>query len=125
MATISYNGAILKTSAAALRGIDEENAAVFTEPTELGHGSGPAAKIWRKPMTVNPSFFLSETSQRLRTEGRAEERAEAILDLLRERRIDVPSSARKRILSCRDLEVLMRWFRRAVTATDIADVFAG
>lgn len=39
-----------------------DDAAVFIEPTELGLGGSPAAKTWRKIMSVDLSFFRSETS---------------------------------------------------------------
>ena len=61
--------AILKALAAALKTIDEETARIFAEFTELGLGTAPAAKIWRHLMSVDLSFFRSETSQRLRAEG--------------------------------------------------------
>ncbi|MGI5217770.1 hypothetical protein [Nocardia sp. CA-290969] len=83
-------------------------------------------------MSVDLSFYRSRTSQRLRAEGRDEGRVEGrvedviekTLRLLEARGIDVPGPARKRIQSCLDLEVLDRWFDRAITATDIAEVFA-
>lgn len=127
--------AILKSLAAALREIDEEDAHVFAELTELGLGNSLAAKTWRHLMSIDLSFFRSETSQRLREEGRtvglAEGLAEgetkalarSILDILDVRSIPVPPDAHLRITSCDDQDVLRAWLRRSATATSVADVF--
>ncbi|MEU9596060.1 hypothetical protein AB0E06_04455 [Streptomyces sp. NPDC048109] len=69
------------------------------------------------------SFFQSQTAQNLRAEGRAVGRAEAILLLLADRGVEVPEEARDRILGCHDLGVLGVWFRRAITAVSVAEVF--
>jgi hypothetical protein len=75
-------------------------------------------------VTVDLSWFQSQTAQTLRAEGRAEGRAEDILLLLDRRGIDVSDGDRERITSCSDLDVLSRWFDRAITATSTAEVFA-
>lgn len=46
------------------------------------------------------------------------------LRLLEARGIDIPDSARKHMHACTDLDVLDRWFDRAVTADDIDEVLA-
>lgn len=94
-------------------------------------------------MTIDLSFFRSETAQRLREEGRqqglkeareegfaegfaeglTEGHAMAILLVLKERGIDIPSTARERITGCRDADILRAWSFRAVTATHIDDIF--
>ncbi|MFI6490614.1 hypothetical protein [Streptomyces sp. NPDC050564] len=123
--------AILKALAAALKTLDEESERIFAELTELGLGAAPAAEIWRYRMSVDLSFFRSETSQRLRTEGRAEARAEGrlqvriedILLVLGERRIEVSDDARERITACTDFDVLRTWLLRSITATTSEDLF--
>ena len=75
-------------------------------------------------MSVDLSFYRSKTSQRLRAEGRVEEVIDKILRLLDARGVDVPDSAQHRIRACTDLESLDRWFDRAITATQIEEVFA-
>jgi hypothetical protein len=70
------------------------------------------------------SFFKSSLSQELRAEGKSEDRAAAILDLLEVRGVPVPDAAHDRITSCDDFDTLMRWFRRAVTAKSTAELFA-
>ncbi|MGW0571573.1 hypothetical protein [Streptomyces tauricus] len=57
-------------------------------------------------------------------ETRIQSRAEDILRLLTLRGIDVPEDARERITDCADLETLGTWFDRAVTATDVEELFA-
>jgi hypothetical protein len=110
--------------ASALKTLDEETASIFTE---LGLGDAPAAHTWRNIMAVDLDFFRSETSQRLRAEGRAQGeahgRATAILLLLRQRGIVVPDTARDRITDCRDLDTLDTWFTRAITATTVDEIF--
>ncbi|WP_461063586.1 hypothetical protein [Streptomyces pseudoechinosporeus] len=120
--------AILKALAAALKTVDEESARIFAEFTELGLGTAPAAKIWRQLMSVDLSFFRSETSQRLRAEGRVEGHVEGhvedILLVLSERGVEVPDDVRARITDCTDLETLRTWLKRSVTAATAEDLFA-
>ncbi|WP_433564305.1 hypothetical protein ACQP1O_02490 [Nocardia sp. CA-151230] len=120
-------GAILKALATALQSVDEDDALIFAELTELGLGNTPAAQTWRQLMTVDLSFFRSETSQRLRAEGRDEGRAEglaeAILRSLAARRIEVLPADQNRIESCSDPDLLRSWLDRSFTATTAADLF--
>ncbi|MGW0180214.1 hypothetical protein [Nocardia sp. NPDC003345] len=141
--------AILKTLADALHELeDEEDFHVFAELTELGLGATRAAKTWSTLMSVDLSFYRSRTSQRLRAEGRAQGRAQGLaegrveglaeghtegrveegiektLRLLEARGITVPDHSRERIRACTDLEILDRWFDRAITATEIDEIFA-
>jgi hypothetical protein len=57
-----------------------------------------------------------------RAEGRAEEKANAVLTALRARGIAVPAAVRKRILAEEDLQCLDRWFKKAVVATSLGEV---
>ncbi|GGY74439.1 hypothetical protein GCM10010327_00130 [Streptomyces nitrosporeus] len=116
--------AILEALASALKTLDEETAVIFGELTELGLGDSPAAHIWRDLMAVDLSFFRSESSQRLRAEGKAEGKAEAVVQVLEQRGFAVPEEARDRIRACADTEVLGRWLARAVTASSVEDVLA-
>lgn len=111
--------AILKALASALKTLNEETASIFIELTELGLGNAPAAQTWRKIMAVDLDFFRSETSQRLRAEGRAG----AILLLLSQRDVTVPDDVRDRINDCPDLDTLDTWFTRAITATTVDEIF--
>ncbi|AZM64573.1 MULTISPECIES: hypothetical protein [unclassified Streptomyces] len=118
--------AILAALAKALKGLsaDDENTAVFIELTEQGLGKTPAADLWRHLMAVDLSFFQSQTAQQLRAEGHAEGRAEDLLLLLGHRGVEVSDRDRERIVGCGDPDVLGLWFRRALTAESMAEVFA-
>ncbi|MEU3637846.1 hypothetical protein AB0H23_16705 [Streptomyces albogriseolus] len=70
------------------------------------------------------SFFQSQTAQQLRAEGRAESRAKDLLLLLGHRGVEVSEEDRERIVGCGDPDVLGLWFRKALTATSTAEVFA-
>lgn len=82
------------------------------------------------------SFYKSPLFEEVREEARAEARAEAlaedraegraedILRLLERRGIGISDDDRERIASCDDLDVLGRWFGRAITAASATEVFA-
>jgi hypothetical protein len=57
-------------------------------------------------------------------EGRAKERAEGVLRILEARGIAVDTKARKRVLGCTDLDTLDHWFKRAVNATRLSDLWS-
>ncbi|WP_375768660.1 Rpn family recombination-promoting nuclease/putative transposase [Archangium gephyra] len=54
--------------------------------------------------------------------GQAKERAESVLRILDARGVHVGDEARQRILSCRDLVTLDRWFDRALKASTLSYV---
>ncbi|NLU66612.1 hypothetical protein HCC30_04925 [Streptomyces sp. HNM0574] len=56
--------------------------------------------------------------------GRIEQCIANLLAVLEARQIPLPDAERKRITSCRDSAALDRWFRRALTATTLDEVFA-
>jgi hypothetical protein len=60
--------------------------------------------------------------QRLRAEGRREERAEVVLRILAARGVRVDEQSRQRILRCRNMATLDRWFERALSAYSLSDV---
>ncbi|MFF1273717.1 hypothetical protein ACFVZC_09970 [Streptomyces marokkonensis] len=103
---------------------DESTAGTFTELMEQGLGTTQAADPWRHLMAVDLSFFQSQTAQQLRAEGRAESRAKDLLLLLGHRGVEVSEQDRARIVGCGDPDVLGLWFRKALTATSTAEVFA-
>jgi hypothetical protein len=76
-------------------------------------------------MAADLSYFTTPSLQKARAEGRAEARAETILELLALRGIDVSPQARERISACTDLDTLSNWFPRALTATTTDDLFTG
>ncbi|MFD9756239.1 MULTISPECIES: RpnC/YadD family protein [Streptomyces] len=119
--------AILEALATALKTVDEETAIIFSELTELGLGNTPAAQIWRNLMAIDLSFFRSESSQRLRAEGKAEGRAEgkaeAVVQVLEQRGITVTDGVRARINGCADADTLARWLARALSVERAEELF--
>lgn len=69
------------------------------------------------------SFYNSVTSQRLRADGRKQQRAQDIVEILRLRDVELTGRERERILGCIDGEELKTWFDRAVSAEAARDVF--
>ncbi|MEU6394139.1 hypothetical protein [Streptomyces sp. NPDC046939] len=124
---------ILERLAAGLKAVDDETATVFTEFTELGLGKFPAADIWRRMMTLPLSYFRSETSMRLRREGREEglsegrvqKAVEDVLRILERRGIEVSEPVRQRVEACRDLGQLDAWFDRALVVSTAEELFEG
>jgi hypothetical protein len=114
---------MLEALATALKTVDEDTIAVFGELTELGLGTSPAAETWRKLMAIPTSYFRSETSQRLRTEGRVEGRAEDVLFVLRTRRVEADDATRARVRECTDPDLLQTWLGRALTVERAQDIF--
>lgn len=123
--------AILDAMAPALRDLqerDEDTAEKLIELTLQGLEKTPAADLWRELMAVDLSFFQSSVADELRDEGRAQGivqgKAETIVLLLERRGIELSGEDRERVMSCENLEVLERWFDRAITATSATEVFA-
>ncbi|MEV0435733.1 hypothetical protein [Nocardia sp. NPDC050413] len=75
-------------------------------------------------MSVDLSFFRSETSQRIREEGREEGVSESIIRILRRRGIAVSAAAESKIVSCHDRAQLGEWLDRAIGAQTVDDVFS-
>jgi hypothetical protein len=60
----------------------------------------------------------------LRSSGKAEGKAEAVLAVLKARGVAVSEVVRNRVLDCHDLSTLDRWLARALTAASDAEVVA-
>ena len=57
-------------------------------------------------------------------EGLAKGQARSILMLLETRGVAVPEAMREKITACRDADQLDLWFRRAITAASIEELFS-
>ncbi|MGW2295548.1 hypothetical protein [Streptomyces violaceorubidus] len=57
------------------------------------------------------------------TEGKAEGKAEDILRILEVRGIEIPDSVRERITDCTDLDVLVTWLDRSLSAVRAEELF--
>jgi hypothetical protein len=66
---------------------------------------------------------LERGMERGRERGREERSVQAIFAVLEAKSIAVSEQHRARILTCRDLDLLDAWLRRAAVADSIADVF--
>ncbi|QFR95237.1 hypothetical protein GBW32_22235 [Streptomyces tsukubensis] len=117
-------GTILKALSTALRGVTEDEANAYVELTAQGLSKSRAAEQWRNLVAADLSFFTSPLSESIRDEGRSEGRAQDILRLLDGRGVPLLDADRDRITHCHDLDVLSRWFGRAITATTAEEVFA-
>jgi hypothetical protein len=80
-------------------------------------------------MAVDLNFFRSQTSQRIREQGRAEGFrrgiALSVLRLLDNRDVHLSEEARQRVLGCGDQELLLLWVECALTASDETELFEG
>ncbi|MBA2950379.1 hypothetical protein [Streptomyces himalayensis] len=74
-------------------------------------------------MAVDTSFFQSFLAQELRAEGEVLGMASALLRILDRRGIRLSDSDRECILTCTDLDTLVHWIDRAVTASSVNDIF--
>jgi hypothetical protein len=125
--------AILESLASALRTIDSDSAAVFVQFVDSCLADPQAKQMWRDLMTAIQYFWRHPLAEQVRAEGREEGREEGrieecrqmILRILEWRGVPVPDAARRRVDACADLGLLETWARRAVHATDAAEVFAG
>ncbi len=73
-------------------------------------------------MATGTYDYQSEFTERLRTEGRAEAKADDVLRVLRVRGLDVPDEIRERITGCSDLDQLDRWLEQAITADSVHEL---
>jgi hypothetical protein len=83
----------------------------------------------RKAFSMHPQGVqlfdesLQQSFNRGRIEGRAAEKVADVLDVLDARGLAVSDAQRERIVNCKDLDVLMRWHRRAVTVASVDELF--
>ncbi|MDT0610135.1 hypothetical protein [Streptomyces lancefieldiae] len=115
--------AILKALSTALRDAPEALADPIVEFTAQGLGNHPAKHLWRNLVAVDLSFYKSYISEEIRDEGRAQQGAQDILLVLRQRGLDISDDVRTRITECGDPEVLRDWLARAVTASSAEAIF--
>jgi hypothetical protein len=72
----------------------------------------------------NLDAVLAAGREEGRDEGKVLGAAESVLTLLESRGVAVGDEERRRILACRDLELLRRWLVRAAAAGSVGEVFA-
>ncbi|HSK03106.1 MAG TPA: hypothetical protein VK932_17765 [Kofleriaceae bacterium] len=118
--------AIAAATAEAIRTLPKQDQRLlywFIILNSLGEAARKAFK-----MLPNIQPFLNESQRRAFAEaeakGQAEGKAEFILKTLAKRGIPTTEVQRRRILDCSDGATLDRWFDRALTVTQIDDLFA-
>lgn len=80
---------------------------------------------WRTLLATGQYEFVAEMRRQGREEGRKTGQSESILRILENREIVVDAHIRGRITSCGDMETLDAWFDRALTITEISELFQG
>jgi hypothetical protein len=122
--------ATLDIMARGMRSFDKGTAKYWCEFLEVGLKDTPARETWKGLQNMVATYFpghgtlFEETYLEGKAEGRAEDRASLILRVLEKHGIPVPEDIRERITSCTDLDTLMNWFDRSLTATTAEDLFA-
>ena len=66
---------------------------------------------------------MLKTWEETRNEGRIENAAEDVVDVLRARGIAVPTAVHKRILAQKDPKQLKIWLKKAAVAESVDDLF--
>ncbi|PRY57766.1 hypothetical protein [Glycomyces artemisiae] len=93
--------------------------------------STEACNVLEEYMSMTYQEYLESPAGRLELKGEARGevrgkalgKAEAVLELLELRKVEVPDAARERILSCTDPDQADRWFTSAFSAHDVEAIF--
>ncbi|MGI5470633.1 hypothetical protein [Streptomyces sp. CA-132043] len=133
-------GEILEALAGAMKQATNDDAlTVYADLITNGLSGTPAAELWRELMGTqlfdlpnSRSWVAEGFRDQGREEGRAEGRqegelkgkAEDLLQVLHTRGLVITAEEHARVTDCRDLELLNRWFLRAITAAGVQEVFA-
>ncbi|WP_210576713.1 hypothetical protein [Streptomyces sp. GESEQ-4] len=115
--------AILESLVAALQKVEPDTAAAFAQLVDSCLADPQVKQMWRDLMTTMQYFYRHPLAEEIREQGRVEDRAETVLDLLRWRGIEVPESVRRRVEACTDLEQLKVWSQRAVQVSRASELF--
>ncbi|MFE2567734.1 hypothetical protein [Streptomyces mirabilis] len=124
------SAAILDAVADGWRSFDKDTVAYWFETMEIALANAPARARWRELHMSVSSYYpgqgtlIEEKYLEGEAKGEAKDRATLILRVLDKHAVDVPEDIRERITSCTDLDTLMLWFDRSLTATTAEDLFA-
>ena len=101
----------------ATRRLDDDRAALYVDLVLANIGA--AARAFVEELMASRTYeYQSDFARRYFGQGKAE----AILQVLATRGLDVPTDVRERVLACKDLALLDTWLTRAVTATSVSEV---
>ena len=122
---------VLSAFMAGLRALSDDQANLYTDLVLMTLPAAARARL-EELMSTGTWEYKSDFARRYygqgRTEGleegRAEGEARALLGFLAARGVDVPHSARERIMRCTDLDQLETWVRRAATVSTVDELFA-
>jgi hypothetical protein len=124
---------IARVAAAAASDLASDNQALYLDLIESALGEAARKAFEMLPETYKfqgPSYLRgrAEGEARGRAEGEARGeargKAQAILAFLEMRGLAVSGEQRQRIVECTDLDRLGAWLRKAVTLTDVDELFA-
>ena len=112
---------IAKVAAAAASDLASDNQALYLDLIESALGEAA-----RKAFEMLPETYKFQGPSYLRgaAEGEAKGEAKSVLAVLEARGIAVTEEQRQQILQCADLQRLNLWVRKAVTLTDVGELFA-
>lgn len=117
--------ALGRAGLAAVRSLDEERSRLYADLIIMSLNAAAKA-VLEKEMLQNYEYqseFARKFIQVGREEGREEQAAQAILDVLAARGLVINEVQHAQIVGCRDLAVLRRWLARAVVVAATADTF--
>lgn len=101
--------------------LSEEQRVLYLALVESALGDAAKKAFEMHPQTEK---LMSSWQRGSFEKGRAESRADDILDVLQTRGLSVTDEQRERIMSTSDLELLKTWLRRAVTVAAAGELFA-
>jgi hypothetical protein len=114
---------IATAALAACRRLDDERAMLYLDL--IGISLGDAARAALEDLMAQGNYeFQSDFAKKHRAAGKAEGRAEDVLEILDARGINVSSDQKARVLGCADVALLSHWIRKAVTVVSADELFA-
>ncbi|HEX5746703.1 MAG TPA: hypothetical protein VFZ09_10680 [Archangium sp.] len=115
--------AIAETVLPGLAGIDEERARFYFDLV-MWSLNDAARTALEALMSSGTYEYQSEFARRYFTQGRQEGKADALLEVLDARGLQVDEQSRQRITACTELAQLERWLRKAVSVQSVQELFA-
>ena len=120
---------IARVAAAAASDLASDSQALYLDLIESALGDAARKAFEMLPETYKfqgPSYLRGRTEGAAEGEARGEAKGEAksVLAVLEARGIIVTEEQRQQILQCADLDRLNLWVRKAVTLTDVGELFA-
>ncbi len=126
---------VLNVLPTALAAVDSFHAAMYSDYVSAALPAA-AKKYLEAQMAIAGYEFQSEFAREYyaagkadgeaqgKVEGKVEGIAQAILDFLKARQLEVPADVRERIVSCTDPDQLATWVSRAATVSDARELVA-